>query len=88
METFSVNELADITKRVGTELGYTVEVKNIDNPRNEAENHYYNPVYHGLKDIGVTPHYLTDEVMADLFRTVAKYQNNIRKDVIFRGVKW
>lgn len=88
METFSVNELAEITQRVGNELGYDVKIKNIENPRNEAEEHYYNPVYQGLQDIGVIPHYLTDEVMAGLFKTVGQYKNNIRKDVIFRGVKW
>ncbi len=88
METFSVNQLADITLRVGTALGYNVEVNHIDNPRKEAEDHYYNPVYQGLQDIGVESHYLTDDVMTGLFRIVEKYKDRIRKDVIFRGVKW
>ncbi|WP_304544090.1 NAD-dependent epimerase/dehydratase family protein [Sulfurimonas microaerophilic] len=88
METFSVNELADITKRVGDKLGYNVEIKNIENPRKEAEEHYYNPTYQGLINIGVEPHYLTDEVMEEMFKVVAEYKDNIRNDVIFRGVKW
>ncbi len=88
METFSVNELAEITKRVGDKLGYNVEIKNIENPRKEAEEHYYNPKYQGLIDIGVKPHFLTDELMEEMFTVVAEYKDNIRKDVIFRGVKW
>lgn len=88
METFSVNQLAEITKRVGDKLGYNVEIKNIENPRKEAEEHYYNPKYQGLIDIGVEPHYLTDEVMEEMFQVVAEYKDNIRNDVIFRGVKW
>lgn len=88
METFSVNELADLTCKVGKSLGYPVEVKNLENPRKEAEEHYYNPTYQGLLDIGVEPHYLTEEVMASMFDIVGKYADNIRKDVIFRGVKW
>ena len=88
METFSVNELADLTKKVGDELGYDVEIKQIENPRIEAEEHYYNPTYQGLIDLGVEPHYLTDDVMKDIFKTVDKYKENIRKDVIFRGVRW
>lgn len=88
METFSVNELAQLTKTVGDKLGYGVEIKNIENPRKEKEVHYYNPVYQGLQEIGVEPHYLTPEVMEGMFKTVAKYKSNIRKDVIFRGVKW
>ena len=88
METFSVNDLAEKVSRVGNDLGYNVTVKSIENPRKEAEEHYYNPTYQGLIDIGVTPHYLTDEVLKGMFDTVEKYKGNIRKDVIFRGVKW
>jgi UDP-sulfoquinovose synthase len=88
METFSVNELAELTRRVGNERGYNVEIKSIPNPRKEAEEHYYNPTYQGLQDIGVKPHYLTEEVTHRLFEVVEQYRNNIRKDVIFKGVKW
>ena len=88
METFSVNELAEMTQRVGQELGYDVLIKNIENPRREAEEHYYNPTYQGLRELGVQPHYLTDEVMTEMFGVVEQYKGNIRKDVIFRGIKW
>jgi UDP-sulfoquinovose synthase len=88
METFSVNELAELTKRVGNRRGYEVELKSIPNPRKEAEEHYYNPTYQGLQSIGVNPHYLTEEVMEGLFEVVERYRNNIRKDVIFKGIKW
>lgn len=88
METFSVNELAEMTQRVGKQLGYDVEVDHLDNPRKEAEEHYYNPTYQGLIDIGVEPHYLTDEVMERLFGTVERYKENVRPEVIYRGVKW
>jgi len=88
METFSVNDLAKMTKRVGRSLGYDVQVDHIDNPRREAEEHYYNPSYHGLLDLGVSPHYLTDEAMSRMFQVVGHYKENIRKDVIFRGISW
>lgn len=88
METFSANELAAKVQSVGASLGYDVKVNNIENPRKEAEEHYYNPTYQGLIDLGVKPHYLTDEVMAGMFRVVEKFKDNIRKDVIFKGIKW
>jgi UDP-sulfoquinovose synthase len=88
METFSVLELAEMTRRVGKRLGFDVDIKSIENPRKEAEEHYYNPTYQGLKDIGVVPHLLTEEVMEGMFRVVASFKDNIRKDVIYRGVKW
>ncbi|MDJ0785031.1 MAG: NAD-dependent epimerase/dehydratase family protein [Desulfosarcinaceae bacterium] len=88
METFSVMQLAEMTQRVGSKLGFDVQIKRIENPRKEAEKHYYNPTYQGLRDIGVEPHYLTEEVMEGLFRVVDLYEDNIRKDIIFRGIKW
>lgn len=88
METFSANELAQMTQRVASQLGHDVNINHLDNPRKEAEEHYYNPAYHGLANIGVKPHYLTDKVMEDMFNIVGKHKNNIRTDVIFKGVKW
>lgn len=88
METFSVAQLADITNRVGKDLGYDVKIQRMENPRKEAEEHYYNPCYQGLLDLGVKPHCLTVEVMAEMFKIVEKNRNAIREDVIFRGVKW
>ncbi|MCF8105572.1 MAG: NAD-dependent epimerase/dehydratase family protein, partial [Desulfohalobiaceae bacterium] len=88
METFSANELAEKTRRAGNRLGYDVRIDHLPNPRKEAEEHYYNPTYQGLIDIGVLPHYLTDEVMEEMFRVVEKYKSTIRTDVIFKGITW
>jgi len=88
METFSANELANMTKEVGDSLGYKVVIEQIENPRKELEEHYYNPSYQGLLDIGVKPHYLTPEVMEEMFKVVVAFKDNIRKETIFRGVKW
>lgn len=88
METFSVNQLADKVQSVGKKLGYNVTIQNLENPRRESEEHYYNPTYQALKNIGVKPHYLTDEVLENMFKVAERYKSNIRKDVIFRGIKW
>jgi len=88
METFSVNQLAALARKIANERGYDVEISNLPNPRVEAEDHYYNPVYQGLKDIGVEPHYLTDEVMHGLFEIVEQYKDKINRDIIFKGIKW
>ena len=88
METFTVNELAKLTQIAGQELGYNVKIRNIKNPRVELEDHYYNPRYQGLIELGVKPHLLTKEAILDMFDVVKQHQNNIRKDVIFNGVTW
>lgn len=88
METFSVNELADKIKVVGDILNLNVTINHLENPRKELEEHYYNPVYQGLIDLGVKPHYLTEQMLKTIFLKVMESKNNIRKDVIFRGIKW
>lgn len=88
METFSVIEIAALTKKIGDSRGYNVKIKNLDNPRKEAEDHYYNPTYEGMKGLGVVPHLLNEETMNGIFLQVEKHSNNIRQDVIFKGVKW
>lgn len=88
METFSVNQLAMMVQKVGVQRGHDVTIKSVENPRKEAEQHYYNPTYQGLQKIGVEPHLLTEAVMNRLFDVVEVHKDNIRKDVIFSGIKW
>lgn len=87
-ETFSVNELADQTQRVGAEHGLDVEIQSIDNPRKEAEEHYYNPVHTGLLDRGLKPNYLTDDVLGEMMAYVQSNRRNVDTDRIFRGTRW
>ena len=62
--------------------------KPVENPRIEAEEHYYNPKHTGLLELGLEPNYLTDEVLAEMMEFVIKYKNNIKKNLIYRKVKW
>ena len=44
--------------------------------------------YQGLLDIGVKPNYLTEDVINSIFKIVEEHSKKIRKDVIYRGIKW
>jgi len=88
VETYSANELAEKVQKVGQSLGYRVQIKHLENPRKEAEDHYYNPTYQGLIELGLEPHYLTDDILAAMFNVIASYKENIRRDVIMKGIKW
>ncbi|RLC81479.1 MAG: NAD-dependent dehydratase, partial [Chloroflexi bacterium] len=68
---------AEKVKQVGAKLGYEVKINHIENPRKEAEEHYYNPKYTGLIELGLKPHYLTEEALVGMFEIVEKYKNNI-----------
>ena len=75
-------------KSVGDGMGLGVEVKQIDNPRKEKEEHYYNPTHTGLLELGLEPHFLTDERLAEMLEFVSKYRDRIVEHKIFRGIKW
>ena len=87
-EAFSVNELADQVKRVGDEIGLGVEVKSIENPRKEAEEHYYNPKHSGLLELGLEPHYMTDGVIGEMLEQVVRHKDRIDGRRILPRVKW
>ena len=88
VETFRVIDLAERVKDVGAQMGLKVKIESIENPRKESEDHYYNPSHSGLLDLGLTPHYLTDDVLSALIEKVLKYKDRINTDIIYKGVKW
>lgn len=87
-ETFSVNELAERVQQVGNQMGLNVAMKSIDNPRQEAEQHYYNPAHSGLLELGFKPHYMTDELVAAMLEKVIEYKHYIDTDKIMPRVRW
>jgi UDP-sulfoquinovose synthase len=87
-ERFSVNQLADRVKSVGDSMGLKIEIQSVDNPRQEAEDHYYNPVHSGLLDLGLKPHFLTDDVMASMLERVLLHRDAIDARKILPRVRW
>ena len=73
---------------VGNGLGLDVQIKAIENPRKEKEEHYYNPKHVGLLELGLNPHFLSDEVLAEMFEQVCKHADRIHAHKVFQGTKW
>ena len=88
VETFTVNDLAERVAVAGRNLGLAVDIKTIENPRKELEQHYYNPAHSGLLDLGLEPHYLTDDILTGMLKQVLTYKDNINVDQIMPRVKW
>ncbi|MFZ2089990.1 MAG: NAD-dependent epimerase/dehydratase family protein [Desulfobaccales bacterium] len=88
METFSVNELAARVRAAGEKVGLAVTIRNIPNPRREAEEHYYNPTHTGLLSLGLSPHFLTEEVLVEMLELIRPYKNQINKELIYPRVTW
>jgi UDP-sulfoquinovose synthase len=87
-EQFSVNQLAEKVQRVGNSMKLDVRIAHLDNPRKEAEEHYYNPAHSGLLDLGLQPHHLTDDVVADLLETVLAYKDSVGPHKVMPRVRW
>ncbi len=87
-ETFSVNDLAEKVREAGNQLKLNVKIDHIENPRIEAETHYYNPIHTGLIDLGLKPHYLSEEVLLEMMEFVITHKGLINRDQICRNVKW
>ena len=76
-ETFSVNDLAELVRDAGTEIGLDVRIKPVENPRKELEEHYYNPKHSKFSELGLQPTLLTREILVEMLETVSRYTNNI-----------
>lgn len=87
-EQFSVNQLAERVKTVGDKMGLNVTINSIPNPRREMEDHYYNAANTGLKELGLQPHLLTDQVLEEMITAIARYKDGIDKGKIMPRVRW
>jgi UDP-sulfoquinovose synthase len=87
-QQFSVRDLAVQVRRVGDALGLNVEVKGIEDPRIEAEEHYYNATHTKLLELGLKPHLLTDDVVAHLLQTIERYKDRILLHPIAPKTRW
>ena len=75
-------------KNAGDQLGLNVEVKSIENPRKEKEEHYYNAAHSGLLDLGLKPNLMTDEVLGELLEHIVEKKDRIAERRILPRVSW
>jgi UDP-sulfoquinovose synthase len=87
-EQFSVAELAELVKRSGAELGYEVSVNSYPNPRIEAEHHYYNATNTKLIDLGLKPHYLGEELVRSMLKTIERHKGRVIERAILPRTRW
>jgi len=87
-ETFNVLELAELVVGQAHKLGLAAKIDHIENPRVELEEHHYNPTHTKLLDLGLEPHFLSDELVGSMIGTIIKYKQRIKRDIILPKVKW
>jgi UDP-sulfoquinovose synthase len=87
-EQFSVSELAKLVQRSAAEVGHEVEIRNYPNPRVEAEQHYYNAANTKLRDLGLQPHLLGEELVHSVLRVIERHRDRVIDSAILPTTRW
>jgi UDP-sulfoquinovose synthase len=89
-EVYDVTELAEKVKRVSATLGLDVEVHNLENPRQEAEEHYYKPDHQNLLDLGYKPTHDVEAEMKIMLTDLIKYRDRIesKRAALIPEIRW
>jgi len=87
-EQFSVLEIAEVVESAARNLGLSVEVDHLPDPRVEAEEHYYNAKHSKLIDLGLKPHLLSESLLDSLLNIAIKYRDRIDTTLMLPQVNW
>jgi UDP-sulfoquinovose synthase len=87
-EQFAVNELAELVQSAGAEYGLNVLVDHVDNPRVEAEDHYYNARHTALLDLGLKPRYLSETLIESMLSVIDRYKERVITTTIMPKTLW
>src|SRR3954469_317426 len=87
-EQFSVSDLAELVRRAAAETGREVEVRKYPNPRIEAEQHYYNAANTKLRELGLEPHHLGEELVTSMLGIIDRYRDRVIERAILPRTRW
>jgi UDP-sulfoquinovose synthase len=89
-EVYDITELALKVQKVAGRLGLEVDVINLENPRDEMEDHYYRADHQHLFDLGYKPTHDVDAEMEIMLRDLSKYRDRIesKREVLIPDVHW
>jgi UDP-sulfoquinovose synthase len=89
-EVYDVTELALKVKRVGDDLDLDVEIRNIENPRLESEDHYYSPDHQHLLDLGYQPTHDVEAEMKIMMGDLLSHRDRIEQyhEVLIPDIRW
>jgi len=84
----TVRELAFMVASVANEFHEYPVVENIDNPRKEAESHYYNPTHQKLFNLGYEPTTDIQKEITLLMPKLRQFKDRIITDSIMPKTRW
>jgi UDP-sulfoquinovose synthase len=89
-EVYGITNLALKVQKVAGELGLPVEIDNLENPRQELEEHYYKVDHEHLLNLGYRPTRDVDAEMRIMLQDLIRYRDRIeaKKDALIPDVRW
>ena len=89
-EVYDITDLAQKVQKVGNSLNLNVAVKNLENPRKEMEEHYFNPDHQHLLDLGYKPTHDVEQEMKIMLQDLIKCKDRIeaRKEALIPDIRW
>ncbi len=87
-EQLNVLDLALMVQKSGAEIGLSVEIQHLENPRVEREEHYYNAKNTQLRSLGLEPHCLSSSLLDSLLHFAMRYRDRVDKQQILPHVTW
>jgi len=89
-EVYDLTQLAGKVQRAAAGLGMDVEVRSVDNPRTELEDHFYEPDHHNLLNLGYRPTHDVETEITFMLEDLQKYSDRIEmhRDVFMPDVRW
>jgi UDP-sulfoquinovose synthase len=87
-EQFTVLELAEKVAEAARKLGWEPMIENVENPRVEAEEHYYSARHTHLLDLGLEPHYLSETLIDGLLNTVQEHSHKVVRRLLYPSHTW
>jgi UDP-sulfoquinovose synthase len=84
-QSMSVRQIAETIAAASPEV---VTIEQLQNPRVELEDHYYNVVHSGLAELGLLPHLLSDTLIESLFEITKRYAHRVRLEAMLPTVQW
>jgi len=89
-EVYDITELAKRVQRVGNRMSLNVEIRSVENPRVELEDHYYNPDHQHLLDLGYQPTRDLEAELEIVMKDLVPHTDRIeaRKDSVLPDIRW
>lgn len=89
-EVYDISGLSQKVQKVGKSMGLNVELKNLENPRKEMENHYYRPDHQHLFDMGYKPTHDVEKEIEIMLNDLMRYKNRIiaKREELIPDIRW